>query len=451
MTLTSPQTPTGGPAPSAAADPGFGHRRGTRELTLLGLDGEPLREAEVMVEQRSHAFAFGCIGFDFIPHANGEVPAAGEQPRSGSFGGAAPHGTAEALAALWFDVFNAATLPFYWGDFEPVRGEPDTHRLLTTARWFAERGARLKGHPLAWHTQSAPWLLDLTTEEVLEAQWDRSARETRDFAGVIDTWDAINEAVIMPVYDKYDNGLTRVAQRLGRVDTVRTAFDAARSGNPAATLIINDFNTSPEYEELIEQCLEAGVRIDAIGVQSHMHKGYWGEERTLEVLGRFARFGLPLHLSENTLVSGELMPATVGDLNDHQVDSWPSTPEGEARQADELQRHYRTLLSHPAVASVTYWGISDAASWLKAPVGLVRADGTTKPSYDALRDLVKDEWWTPAHRVRTDDAGRLRLEGWWGGYRVTSGGAQADVEHGPAAAGAEDSTLRLAAPPATGA
>ncbi len=39
------------------------------------------------------------------------------------------------------------------------------------------------------------------------------------------------------------------------------------------------------------------------------------------------------------------MPAQVEDLNDHQVEAWPSTPEGEARQADEVVRHYRTLLT----------------------------------------------------------------------------------------------------------
>ena len=29
------------------------------------------------------------------------------------------------------------------------------------------------------------------------------------------------------------------------------------------------------------------------------------------------------------------MPPEIVDLNDYQVESWPSTPEGEARQADE--------------------------------------------------------------------------------------------------------------------
>ena len=386
-------------------DPTMRHRTVETTLTVRGPDGQPLRDATVVVEQRGHEFLFGCIGFDLIDLANDD------------------DGTGEtaSLAEQWLDLFNAATLPFYWSDFEPVPGRPDTRRLLNAARWFADRGCVVKGHPLAWHTVTAPWLLDLTTEQVLEAQRARIRREVTDFRGVIDTWDVVNEVVIMPVFDKEDNGITRLCRDLGRIDLVRQVFDEARSAGPGATLLLNDFDLSSAYECLIEGCLEAGIRIDALGLQTHMHQGYWGEERTLQTIDRFARYGLPIHLTESTLLSGELMPPEIEDLNDHVVSHWPSTPEGEARQADEVVRHYRTLLSHPAVEAVTYWGITDAGAWLGAPVGLVRADGTRKPSYDALRQLVKDEWWVAPTSLRTDADGRARLTGWRGTYELRAG------------------------------
>jgi endo-1,4-beta-xylanase len=373
-----------------------------------------------VVEQTAHEFLFGCIGFDLIPLANGEV---GRQD-----GADAPEGQDEDLAAKWLELFNFATLPFYWGDFEPVRGRPDTERLLAAARWFVDRGVVVKGHPLAWHTVTAPWLLELSDEEILEAQRARIRREVSDFAGLIDAWDVINEVVIMPVFDKYDNGLTRVARRFGRIPVIRTVFDEARAANPRATLLLNDFDMSTAYECLIEGVLEAGVKIDALGLQSHMHQGYWGEEKTLAVLDRFARYGLPLHLTESTLVSGHLMPPEIDDLNDYQVPEWPSTPEGEARQADEVVRHYRTLLGHPAVDAMTYWGLSDAGAWLGAPVGFLRADGSPKPAYDALHALVKGEWWLKPTTLRTDDQGRVRVRGWRGAYEVRAGDAAAGFE-----------------------
>src|SRR5690606_30287488 len=77
-------------------------------------------------------------------------------------------------------------------------------------------------------------------------------------AGLIDTWDAINEAVIMPVFTAEDNGITRLCRELGRIPTVRLAFEEARTTNPSATLLINDFDLSTAYECLIEGVLEAG-------------------------------------------------------------------------------------------------------------------------------------------------------------------------------------------------
>jgi len=398
------------------------HRRGRCTATVVTWDGRRLADADVVVEQTRHAFGFGNIGFDFIPLANGET----ELDPASRIGGADPSQGAR-LAELWFDVFNTATLPFYWAGFEPQPGRPDTARLLRTAEWFVEHGVVVKGHPLAWHTLAPTWLLDLPDDEVEARLRARVVREVTDFRGVVDLWDAINEVVIMPVFDKEPNAITRLAERLGRVETVRLAFDTARSANPGATFLLNDFDLSPAYERLIEECLAAGIRIDAIGLQSHMHQGYWGEEKTLAILDRFARFGLPLHWTETTLLSGDLMPPEIEDLNDHQVQDWPSTPEGEARQADEIVRHYTTLVEHPAVQAITYWGLTDDGAWLGAPAGLIRTDGTPKPAYEALRGLVKGSWWLAPTSVRTDGEGRVAVEGFRGRYRITAGGLSGDL------------------------
>lgn len=374
-------------------------------ITVTDPAGSPLPGTEVVVAQTAHAFRFGNIGFDFIAAANGEPDDVG---------------TPE-LAELFVDVFNTATLPFYWARFEAVRGRPDTARLVQTARWFRERGVELKGHPLVWHTVQPDWLLGLPLDEVESLQRERIRREVGGFAGLIDTWDAINEVVIMPVFDNGDNAITPLARAKGRIPMVRMAFEEARAANPAARLVLNDFDLSSAYECLIEEVLEAGIRIDAIGLQTHMHQGYRGEDEVLGVVDRFARYGLPLQLTETSLVSGELMPAHIVDLNDYQVEQWPSTPDGEARQADELERHYRSLVGHPAVEAITYWGITDVGAWLGAPIGLVRADGTPKPAYHALRRLVKDEWWMSPTTATTDDDGRIAVAGFAGDYEVRAG------------------------------
>ena len=386
------------------------HRNGTAELTLTAPTGELLADQDVVVQQARHSFEFGNIGFDLIEHATGE------QRR-------------DQLAADWLRLFNTATLPFYWGRFEAERGRPDTERLKATARWFGDQRVRLKGHPLVWHTVKAPWLDSLPTAEVEQVVRARARREVHDFAGLIDTWDAINEVVIMPEFDHEPDGVpnavSRLAREIGRVGIVQLAFDSAREVNPAARLLINDFDLSSRYEDLISELLEAGVRLDAIGLQTHMHQGFRGEEQLTECADRFARFGIPLHFTETSLVSGDLMPADVVDLNDHVVSEWPSTEEGEARQAEEIERHYRTLVAHPAVAAITYWGITDRDAWLGAPIGLLRADGSRKPAYDALDRLINDEWWLPPTVLRTDDRGQVRVTGFQGDYTVSHGPASA--------------------------
>ncbi len=414
------------------------HRRATVDVTVLDAGGNPVVDADVTVEQRRHAFAFGNIGFDFIPLANGETDR--NPANEATFGGAGVDGL-RTLSSMWLELFNTATLPFYWRGFEPTQGKPDTKRLLSTARWFAERGVTVKGHPLTWHTLAPEWLADLPVAEIERLQRERIRREVTDFAGVVDTWDAINEVVIMPIFTAEKNGISRLAASIGRVPMIQLAFEEARASNPAATLILNDFDLSSDYEALIEGVLDAGITVDAIGLQTHMHQGYWGEETMLEMVDRFARFGLPLHLTETTLVSGHVMPPEIVDLNDYQISSWPSTPEGEARQADEIVRHYRSLVGHPSVEAITYWGLTDDGAWLGAPGGLVRTDGTPKPSFTALTSLIKGEWWLPATTLRTDGDGRLELTGFFGDYDIATGGHTASVTLAP---GSTPLTARLA-------
>jgi len=396
------------------ADTTMPHRLASATITVTDVGGAPLANTAVEVRQTRHEFLFGNILFDAIPLMLGESD---DEARD------------KAELAAWRELFNFGTLPFYWRYFEPTEGAPRTDDLLTAARAFAGLGIKLKGHPLTWHTLAPKWLMGRPLDDVEAVLRGRITREVTDFAGVIDTWDAINEVVIMPVFEAEDNAITPLCAKLGRVATARLAFETAREANPNVTLLLNDFDLSVDYERLIEALLQAGLKIDVLGLQTHMHQGYRGDEATTELLDRFARFGLPLHLTETSLVSGQLMPPDIVDLNDYQVASWPSTPDGEARQGQQIDTYYRTLLAHPAVEAVTYWGLTDRTAWLGAPIGLLRADGTRKPSYDALHDLVKGQWWLPPTTVMTDESGRFDVTAFKGDYEYAVAGAAPTAFH----------------------
>ncbi len=120
------------------------------------------------------------------------------------------------------------------------------------------------------------------------------------------------------------------------------------------------------------------------------------------------------------------MPAHIVDLNDWQVDEWPSTPEGEERQAKEIEEMYRTLFEHPLVEAITTWDYRDGA-WLKAPSGYIRQDNSKKPSYEMLKNLVKNEWWTDA-LAKTDEHGCVMVDAFKGDYRISVGDSAAEAE-----------------------
>lgn len=391
----------------------YNHRASTALVTLKRADGSPVKDTLCRFKLKKHRFLFGVSMGDAIELRD---PACEESQKKF---------LNERLERLT-SVFNYATLPFYWGRFEPEEGFPQTERLLAAARYLTGKGITLKGHPLCWHTVCAPWLLQYDNETILSKQLARIRRETEAFKGLIDMWDVINEVVIMPVFDRYDNAVTRLCKQWGQVELTGMVFREVKKASPRAILTLNDFNTSPDYEHLIQRCLDAGVPIDVIGIQSHQHQGYWGREKLENVLSRFSRFGLPIHFTENTLVSGELMPKHIEDLNDWVVPSWPTMPEGEERQAREMEEMYRVLFAHPMVEGITNWDATDG-KWLGAPSGVLRQDNTAKPAYELLDRLINREWTTDIE-VRTDGEGQVRFDGMRGSYELSFEGKRAAFE-----------------------
>jgi GH35 family endo-1,4-beta-xylanase len=370
------------------------------DLTVRVTDaaGRPVRGAKVRIEQQRHEFLFGCIMFGL------------------------PEGSADKddEAHKFLGLFNYATLPFYWGSYEPRKGKERREALQAIARWCAAHGVATKGHPLVWFEVYPKWAASL--DDPIKWNQQRVGRIMRDFAGspgahgqhlpgLVERWDVINESTVA---DRHDNAFRQWFKRDGAATMTRQALTWARRANPRATLLVNDFNIGPAYEVVLDEVVPAGL-CDAIGIQSHMQAQEWTLDKAWNVCQTYARFGLPIHFTELTVVSGPHKPKDT-DWYTYRKD-WHATPAGERRQARYLARFYTLLFSHPAVEAITYWGLRDPL-WLGSPGGFLRADGSPKPSYTALRKLIRKRWWTNVSGV-TDASGTLQSRVFGGEHRVT--------------------------------
>jgi endo-1,4-beta-xylanase len=359
-------------------------RKGAVTLRVTDSSGNPVEDAVVRIEQRKHAFLFGCNVFYLYDYKGAEH---------------------QRYASQFSALFNYATLPFYWGEYEKEPGKTRRDEVMKMAEWCKAYGIATKGHPLVWHEVYPDWGPSDADATKL-AHERRIAEIMTDFRGLVDRWDVINEATAA---GKFDTGVSHWIAKEGASVVVGEVLAWARKADPEAILVYNDYNLGPALEKLLETMVEQEMPFDVLGIQSHMHRGEWPLEKVWEACETYARFGKPLHFTELTVLSGKHDWERKG--------TWPTTPAGERRQAEYVEKLYTLLFSHPAVEAITWWDFMDGG-WQKAPAGLLRADLSPKPAYNRLMNLVKERWWTRLS-LQTDREGKCTFEGFLGEYEVT--------------------------------
>ena len=256
-----------------------------------------------------------------------------------------------------------------WEVTEPERGRYDFGAADRIVDFATRHGMAVRGHVLVWHLQNPGWLNDLSPAELQRALADHIRTLMRRYAGRIEEWDVVNEAVA-------DGGRLRRSVWLDKLGPgyIALAFRLAHEADPSATLFYNDYGAEGEGTKadavyrLAAVLKRDGTPIDGIGLQAHVDTAPPpGYARNID---RFAKLGLRIELTEIDV-------RTKGD-----------------EAAAQAQQYARLVDGCPPCTRFTVWGLDDADSWVPgAYPGFGNAtllDGELRPkaAFDAFRTAL---------------------------------------------------------------
>ncbi len=286
--------------------------------------------------------------------------------------------------------------PFlHWDDVEPRPGVDAFAPFDAEYEWARAHGMQYRGHELLWGEHVPKWFLALPDREAgAKAIVDHVTRVCRHFAGRMQSWDVVNEAV------KIAHGRADGLRRTAFLDLVGPqyldiAFHAAREADPAARLVLNEFDLEldmPRHQRrrraflaLLDGFKKRGVPIDTVGLQSHLSvelMPHFDDKVFDKLLGELTGRGLEIMITELDVDD----PAAPGDivLRDAQV-------------AAAYRRYLDVALANRAVKAAITWGLSDSdrnlpprADGLQHRPLPYDADYIPKPAYVAIADALKE-------------------------------------------------------------
>ena len=247
------------------------------------------------------------------------------------------------------------------------------------AEWAQKNGKTLTGHCLVWHSQPPKWMFTdkegnlVSRETLIGRMYNHIMTVMTHYKGKVKGWDVVNEAIL-------DDGSYRQSlyYKIIGPEFIELAFQFAHEADPDAELYINDYSMAKPakreaYVKLLRQFKAKGLRIDAIGMQSHNgydYPDYTEYEKSIEA---FAAEGVKVMLTEldmNMLPNPHGFSGADISQNFELQKKYNPYVDGLDKKAQKLfnQRYldlFRIIERHKDVISrVTFWGTTDESSWL---------------------------------------------------------------------------------------
>ncbi|MBQ7789190.1 MAG: endo-1,4-beta-xylanase [Clostridia bacterium] len=396
------------------------YRKGDMSICLIDKNGNKISNAKIKIKQKKHEFKFGANLFLLDELETDEKN--------------------KLYRERFKNIFNMATLPFYWYSIEPEKGvtryeknSPKYYRrpaIDLCIEFCEENKIEPREHALAYEHLFPAWLKDASVDEVKEALEVRYKETAQRYANKIPTIEVTNEML----WD-YNAGATKF---YNENDYVEWCFKLAEKYFPNNQLVINEYTeacwwancrATDNYYAYIEANLLKGAKIDAIGMQYHMFCDRNAEIERAKYLynpiSLYKHMDLYSSLVNHLQVTEITVPAYSNEKNDEEI------------QAKLINYLYHLWFSHPAMEQIIYWNLVDGYAYVPNPTpekirssqgnmsigeniyfgGLVRFDMTPKPAYNVIYDLIHNKWNTKLD-LESNTQGCIDFRGFYGDYEI---------------------------------
>ncbi len=317
------------------------------------------------------------------------------------------------LIALINKEFNSITPENCqkWGEIRNEDGSWKWQDSDAFVDFGSKHNLHMVGHTLGWHSQIPDSVFKnkdgsyISKAELEKKQKDHITTIVGRYKGKLAAWDVVNEAV-------GDDNKMRESHWYNIMgdDFLANAFNLAHEVDPKAHLMYNDYNNErPEKRQatvdMIKRLQKRGVPIHGLGMQAHIGIGTNMQDFEDSILA-YSALGLKVHLTEldiDVLPSVWNLPvAEISTRFEYKPERDPYTKglpkDIEEKLAKAYESLFKILIKHKdKVDRVTFWGVSDDASWLNDfPIKgrtnyplLFDRNQSPKSAYFRLLDLKK--------------------------------------------------------------
>jgi endo-1,4-beta-xylanase len=287
--------------------------------------------------------------------------------------------------------------------FQPTHPAADRYAFEAADRYVqfgVEHHMQVIGHNLVWHSQTGGWVFQgadgkpADRDTLLARMREHIRTVVGRYKGRIHGWDVVNEAI------DEDGSMRKSPWQVGIGDDyVARAFEFAHDADPDAELYYNDFNLEKPAKragviKLVQDLQARKLRIDGIGNQAHWRLDTPAIDDIEKSLVELHATGLRVMFTELDI---NLLPNAARGADPSIANPYANGLPDDVQQ--QLARRYadlfRVFLRHRgAVTRITFWGLSDADSWLNRgrvnyPL-LWDRQRRPKPAFDAVVEVLRN-------------------------------------------------------------